>query len=129
MVHSASQGPVDRKGPVDREAGDHRQVSKHPALWSSTGTVWLVAGAVLAAVCLVPLVSIVVTGRAASAVATATSVLIVALYAAMVAVRLSSSRVPSRLQRMALCFLGIAGVALVGMIICVMIQWNAVAQV
>lgn len=120
MVHSTSQGPVDRA------AGDHSQVWKRPVLWSSTGTIWLVAGAVLAAVCLVPLISIVVTGRAGGAVALATGVLIVALYAAMVAVRLSSSQISRRLQRMALCFLGMAGVALIGMVICAVIQWNTV---
>lgn len=123
MVHSASQGSVDRPS-------DGRGRVRRPAvLRSSPETIWLIAGAVLGAVCLVPLISIVVTGRAAGAVATATIVLIVAVYAAMVAARLSSSRAPSRLRRMTVCFLSMAGVALVGMVACVMIQWSAVPQV
>jgi O-antigen/teichoic acid export membrane protein len=111
------------------EHADPTRVRSQPALNTSPGTIWLVIGAAFTVICLVPLVSIVATGRAAAAVATVTIVLMVALYAAMVAVRLSASPGPRRLQRMAICFLGSAAVALVGMIVCVMIQWGSPLRV
>lgn len=115
-------------GPVRSNAGaarDATRVRNQPALMTSSGTIWIVVGAVFAVICLIPLVGIVATGRASGAVAMATIVLMVALYAAMVAVRLSASPGPRRLQRMAICFLAMAAVTLIGMICCVLIQWGA----
>lgn len=113
----------------DEPHADPTRVRSQPSLNTSAGTIWLVVGGLFTAICLVPLVSIVATGRSAAAVAGVTIVLLVALYAAMVAVRLSASPGPRRLQRMAICFLGSAGVALVGMIVCVMIQWGSPLRV
>lgn len=103
---------------------DPTRMRNQSALRTSPGTIWLTVGGLFAAICAIPLVGIVATGRAAAAVATLTIVVVVALYAAMVAVRLSASPGPRRLRLMAYCFLGMAGTALLGMVICVLIQWS-----
>ncbi|HWS50951.1 MAG TPA: hypothetical protein VN241_08070 [Microbacterium sp.] len=106
-------------------ATDPARMRNQHALRTSPGTVWLTVGGVFAIICSIPLVGIVATGRSAAVVATLTIVLVVALYAAMVAVRLSSSPGPQRIRRMAYCFLGMAAVALIGMVICALIQWGS----
>lgn len=121
MVH----GPVRNSSGA---AGDPSRVRNQPALRTSSGAIWLIVGAVFVAICLIPLIGIVATGRQSGAVAMATIVLMIALYAAMVAVRLSASPGPRRLQRMAFCFLAMAALTLVGMIFCVLIQWGAPLQ-
>lgn len=108
-----------------RTRSDPTLVRNQPALQTSPGTIWLIVGGLFLAVCLVPLSGIALDGPPAGLVAIVTIVILVALYAAMVAVRLSSSPGPRRLRRMAFCFLGMAGVALIGMIVCVLIQWNS----
>lgn len=113
--------PRSRLGRV-RE--DPTLVRNQPALRTSSGTIWIIVGALFIAVCLIPLVGIVASGMPAAAVAIATIVLMSVLYAAMVAVRFSATPGPLRLQRMAACFLGVAAVALIGMIVCVMIEWS-----
>lgn len=103
---------------------DPTLVRSQPSLQTSSGTIWLLVAALFTAVCLVPLVAIVAAGMPAAAVAASTIVLMAALYAAMVAVRLSATPGPRRLRRMAVCFLCLAGVALLGMIVCVLLQWS-----
>ncbi|MEV4774601.1 hypothetical protein LTA6_003368 [Microbacterium sp. LTA6] len=117
------RGPVRSR--VGDSADDPSRVRNQPALRTSSGAIWLIVGAVFTAICLIPLVGIVATGRSAGMVAIATIVLMVALYAAMVTVRLAASPGPQRLQRMAFCFLSMAAVTLVGMIACVLLQWGA----
>jgi len=109
----------------DRARLDPTRVRNQPALQSSTGLIWLVVGAIFVVVCLVPFLGLAVMGRPAATAAVVAAVLTVAAYAAMVVVRLTVSPGPRRLQRMAICFIAMAAVALVGMIVCVLIQWSA----
>ncbi|WP_309102052.1 hypothetical protein [Microbacterium sp.] len=108
-----------------QSSADPTRVRNQPALRTSPGTIWLLVGGTFAVICLIPLIGIIATGRSAAVVASVTIVLVVALYAAMVAIRLSASPGPRRLRSMAYCFLGMAAIALIGMVICVLIQWSS----
>ena len=97
-----------------------------PALQSSTGQIWLVVGAIFVVVCLIPFLGLAVMGRSSGTIAAITAILIVVGYGAMVFVRFSMPPGQRRLLRMAICFIAVAAVALIGMIVCVMIQWSAI---
>jgi magnesium-transporting ATPase (P-type) len=108
---------------VPPERPDPTRVTSQPALRSSTGAVWIIVAAAFTAVCLIPLVAIVGAGGAASVVALVTATLLVIGLVAMVVVRLRARPGPPRLRPLAVCFLAMALVALIGMAVCVMIVW------
>lgn len=109
--------------PVPGSSSDPTRVMNQPALRTSSGTVWLIAASVFVAICLVPLIGIVLSGGAAATVALVASVLLVGLLAAMFVVRFTVHWGPYRLRRLAACMLAMAVVALIAMIVCVMIVW------
>ncbi|ALX66981.1 hypothetical protein [Microbacterium sp. XT11] len=111
-------------GPVPPDPPDPTRVSSQPALRTSSGAVWIIVASVFTAVCLIPLVLIAGSGGAASAVAWVTAALLVAGLVAMVVVRLRARPGPPRLRPLAVCFLAMALVALIGMTVCVMLVWS-----
>ncbi len=102
---------------------DPTLVTSQPALRSSSGAIWLVVAALFAVMSLVPLVAIAVDGGPAESVAIVTATLVVGLLLAMLVIRWTIREGPPRLHALAGCFLGMALIALIGMVICVMIVW------
>ncbi|MBT2494084.1 hypothetical protein J7E45_00535 [Microbacterium sp. ISL-59] len=98
-------------------------MTSQPALRSSSGAIWLVVAALFAVMSLVPLVAIAVDGGPAESVALVTATLVVGLLLAMLVIRWTMREGPPRLRALAGCFLGMALIALIGMVICVMIVW------
>ncbi|WP_091036456.1 hypothetical protein [Microbacterium oxydans] len=98
-------------------------MTSQPALRSSSGAIWLVVAALFAVMSLVPLVAIAVDGGPAESVAIVTATLVVGLLLAMLVIRWTIREGPPRLHALAGCFLGMALIALIGMVICVMIVW------
>lgn len=102
---------------------DPTLVTGQPALRSSSGAIWLVVAALFAVLSLVPLVAIAVDGGPAESVALVTATLVVGLLLAMLVIRWTVRDGPPRLRALAGCFLGMALIALIGMVVCVMIVW------
>ncbi|WP_309129379.1 hypothetical protein [Microbacterium sp.] len=97
-----------------------------PALRTSSGAVWLITATIFTAVCLVPLVAIIVTGGAAASVALIATVLLACLLTTMFIVRFTMTPGTRQLRWLAACMLSMAVVALIAMIVCVMIVWTSV---
>ncbi len=89
-----------------------------PALRTSSGAIWIVVGALFVAVSLVPLVLIAGTGGTSAVIAVTTIVVLVALLTALVVARITVRDQILRLRLLAGCLLTIAGVALIGMLLC-----------
>lgn len=100
-------------------------VTNQPALRSSSGTIWLVCSCVFVAVCLIPLVGIIVAGGAPAPVAVVAAALLVCLLAAVFAVRFAVASQRSRLRLLAACMLAMAVIALIGLMVCVSIVWSS----
>ncbi|MFD5214674.1 hypothetical protein [Microbacterium sp. NPDC058345] len=97
-----------------------------PALRTSSGAIWLITATVFTAVCLVPLIGIVITGGAAASVALIATVLLACLLTAMFIVRFTMTPGTRQLRWLAASMLSMAVVALIAMVICVMIVWASV---
>lgn len=110
-----------------RTQTDPTLMRNQPTLRTSSGTIWLVVGGLFVVVCLIPLGLIATTDGPAAPVAMITGLLVVLLYAALVAVRLSGLNPIQRLRVMAACLLAIALVALIGMMLCLFVQRLALA--
>lgn len=117
-------GRAARRRRTDHGSGlDPTLVTSQPALRSSSGAIWIIVGSLFAALSLVPLIAIVTNGGPAGSVALVTATLVVCSLVAMVVLRLTLRDGPPRLRAMAGCFLAMALIALLGMVICVMIVW------
>ncbi|WP_124895556.1 hypothetical protein [Microbacterium sp. Y-01] len=117
-------GRAARRRRADPGAGlDPTLVTSQPSLRSSSGTIWIIVASLFAAMSLVPLVGIIANGGAAASVALVTATLVVCALIAMVVLRFTLRDGPPRLRALAGCFLGMALVALLGMVVCVMIVW------
>lgn len=102
---------------------DPTMMKNQPALRTSSGTIWLVMGGLFAAVSLVPFGLLVFSDTSRSRVVALTAGLIViALYAAIVVVRVAVRPRVLRLRLMAACMLTMAAVALIGAWLCLMIE-------
>jgi len=112
--------------PVPGTRTDPTRVMNQPALRTSSGAIWLVAASVFTAVCLVPLVGIIVQGGSAASVALVATVLLACLLTAMFLVRFTMTPGSRQLRWLAVCMLSMAVVALVAMAVCVMIVWASV---
>lgn len=98
-------------------------MSEQPALTTSTGTVWLVVGACFALASLVPLCLLIFVSRGPSTpVAGATAVAVLVLYLAMLVTRFVSGPGRTRLRILAACMLTMAALALVGVLVCLVIE-------
>jgi hypothetical protein len=99
---------------AQRRSGDPLRVTAQPALTTSTGRRWLIWGAVLAAVSVGVLVALALARNPAGWVAVA---IVIALYLAMVVVRVVVAATRARLIVLA-CLMGaIAIVALVSIVV------------
>jgi len=98
-------------------------VTNQPALRTSSGAIWIIVATLFTAVSLVPLIAIVADGSAAVPVALATAGLLVCGLVAMMIVRFTALDGPPRLRALAGCFLGMALVTLIGLLVCVAIVW------
>lgn len=107
---------------------DPTKVISQPALQTSSGVIWLVSSSIFTAVCLVPLIGIVISGGRAAAVALVAVVLLLCLLAAMFLVRFQADPGPRRLKWLAACMLAMAVVALAAMIVCVAIVWGSAGR-
>lgn len=105
---------------------DPTLMRNQPALRTSSGTIWLIMGAALVVISLVPLTLIILAAGPATGAAMTTAALIVVVYAGMVVVRLTITASVPRLRLLAAGFLAIAAVALIGMLICVAIERGTV---
>lgn len=107
---------------------DPTKVTDQPALRTSSGAIWLVSSSIFTAVCLVPLIGIVVSDGTAATVALITAVLLLCLLAAMFIIRFQAEPGPRRLRWLAVCMLAMAVTALTAMSICVTIVWASVPR-
>lgn len=105
---------------------DPTLMRNQPALRTSSGTIWLIMGAALVVISLVPLTLIILAAGPATGAAMTTAALIVVVYAGMIVVRLTITASVPRLRLLAAGFLAIAAVALIGMLICVAIERGTV---
>lgn len=118
---------VDARWHGRQVRGDPTLMANQPALRSSEGTIWIVVAGLFALICLVPLgLLTVVDPRQSAPVAWITAILVVAAYAALLVTRWTVDHRERRLRLMAALMLAMAGVALIGMATCVMIEWSAV---
>jgi Flp pilus assembly protein TadB len=99
---------------------DPTKVTNQPSLTTSTGRIWLILGGIMAAIAVVLLWSLQQVNS--TGVAIVGIVVILLLYVAMVEVRLLVRGGRLRLALMAVCFGGIAAVALVCVLVIGMSQ-------
>ncbi|QTV80925.1 hypothetical protein [Microbacterium sp. NIBRBAC000506063] len=109
----------------ERRDLDPTLMRNQPSLRTASGTVWVIIGALFVLACLIPLALIVLTGGPAVVAAVITIAVVLILYATIVVVRFSVPAGTRRLRTMAICLLGIAVVALAGMLLCVAIVRQA----
>jgi hypothetical protein len=106
---------------------DPTRMVNQPALRSSDGTIWIVVAGLFVLVCLVPLSLLtVVEPRGSAPVAWVTAILVIALYAGLLASRKMVEERERRLRIMAVLMLAMAGVALLGLMVCAAMEWSAV---
>lgn len=107
-------------------SGDPTRMVNQPALRTSTGLIWLIIGAIFAACSLVPFVALILAeGRRSAGVATVVAALIVLLYLAMVVVRFVRRDRVTRLRTLAALMLTMAAIALIGGLLCVLIEYGS----
>lgn len=96
-------------------ATDPTRMANQPALQTSGGAIWIVVGAIFAAIAIGALVAIALTSSPATAtVSWSAAATVFVLFVVMVLVRLATRPGRRRLRWMAGCFLTMAFVALVG---------------
>lgn len=102
---------------------DPTKMANQPALQTSSGRIWLVVGGIFAVVSLVPFVFLIFAGSGRSTVvAIAVVVAMIVCFGIMVLARVVQRPGPRRLKLMATAMLTMAGIALVGMWICAVIE-------
>ena len=103
---------------------DPTRVRSQPALTTSTGRIWLIAGAAL---CFVALIVLAFLTSLDPRTATFGIVLVVALYVAMVVARILVAEPWARLAVMAVAMLAIAAVALTCVGLIASHEWESLA--
>lgn len=102
---------------------DPTRVLNQPALRTSSGTVWLVVGALFAALSLIPLGALALVRQGPSAsLATIISIAVIGLYLAMIVIRVSVRAQGIRLRVLMIVFLAMAATALFGVLGCVALE-------
>lgn len=95
-----------------------------PALQESSGTIWMVVGGLFLLAALVPLAALIFAGSGRSAgVAMVVSGLVIACYVVLLGARVVVTRRRVRLRTMAACMLTMAGVSLLGLVVCAILEW------
>lgn len=124
---NSGEGPVGAAHKAAHDGENRRpdptKMINQPALRESNGAIWIVMGGLFLAVSLIPYGALIFAGSGRSApVATTFAVIIIALYIALVATRFAVSKRKWRLRIMAGCMLSMAGLALIGMWLCSLIE-------
>lgn len=108
--------------PGGNETDDPTRVRNQPALTTSSGSIWIVLGAILTVVCVGVLLALVPLNPA---VAWIGLVLAALLFVALVVARFTTSAGRRRLVVMASCFAGIAAVTLICVVILSGTAWES----
>ena len=115
--------PGPGPNPGSEPALDPTKVLSQPALRRSSGTIWLVMGALFLLASLFSFGVVIAGGSGASTpLAVIGGAIAIALYGAMVLVRLIAGPGPKRLRLLAACMLTMALVSLVGVWVCAYIE-------
>lgn len=116
-------GPPEPEPASSRKRVDPTKMVNQPALQSSNGRVWMIMGGLFAAASMIPFGLLVFAGSGRSrGTALTAAVIVLVLYAALLTARFAISRRRTRLRVMAVCMLGMAAVALVGIWLCALIE-------
>ncbi|WP_181276185.1 hypothetical protein [Brevibacterium oceani] len=102
-----------------REPIESRRISDQPALRSSSGTIWIVAGGIFLIVVGSVLTAIIVTGSTAVPTAITTIVIAGVLYLILLIARFVFRPGRVRLWVMAGAMIGMAVASLIGLVLCV----------
>ncbi|WP_210604402.1 hypothetical protein [Brevibacterium oceani] len=102
-----------------REPIESRRISDQPALRSSSGTIWIVAGGIFLIVVGGVLTAIIVTGSTAVPTAITTIVIAGVLYLILLIARFVFRPGRVRLWVMAGAMIGMAVASLIGLVLCV----------
>ena len=102
-----------------REPLDSTRIGDQPALRSSTGTVWIVAGGVFLIVIAGVLTAIMSAGGPAVTYAITTIVVATALYLVLIIARFATRPGRGRLRVMAGTMIGMAVFSVIGLLLCV----------
>src|SRR5690606_22697238 len=102
---------------------DPTRMANQPALTTSSGTIWIVMGALFVLVSAYPLSALLVFERgAAFPMAVTTAAVIVAFYILILITRFAAPQGRRRLQLMAGFFIAMVALAIVGLLICAGMQ-------
>ncbi len=102
---------------------DPTKMINQPALQQSKGTIWVVMGGLFMLMSVIPFAALVFLGSGRSApLALTVGIVVIALYVAMLVVRFSVTRQKLRLRVLAICMLSMAGIALIGIWVCSLIE-------
>lgn len=101
---------------------DPTKMQNQPALQTSSGLIWVVMGGLFAALSLVPLILLIVAAGESRLVAIVTAALVALLYALLIVLRFAIPRGPRRLWWLAACMLTMAAIALIGVLVCALIE-------
>lgn len=101
---------------------DSTKMINQPALRSSSGLVWLIMGTLFAVAVLIPFTMLAFAGGPSRRIALGCAIAVVILYAGLIAVRLTVRRRVLWLRAMAVCFLTMAAVSVIGMWVCAMLE-------
>ncbi len=104
---------------------DPTKMVNQPALQTSSGVIWLVVGAIFAALSLIPLGFLIFAGGESKVVAIAIALAIIVCYGLIVVARVVHPQGPQRLKLMAAAMLTMAGIALIGIWVCAVIEGAA----
>lgn len=102
---------------------DPTRVLNQPALRTSNGAVWLVVGALFAALSLIPLGALALIRQGPSAsLATIIAIAVIGLYLIMVVIRFAVQRQVVRLRALMVVFLAMAATVLFGVLGCLALE-------
>jgi len=112
---------------LSQKQSDPTRMSNQPALTTSSGTIWIVVGALFVLVSAYPLSALLVfEPGVAFPVAVVTAVVIALSYALVVITRFVVPRGRRRLRVMAGFFIAMVALTVVGLLVCAAMQWAAV---
>lgn len=102
---------------------DPMKMINQPALQKSKGTIWIVMGGLFMLMSIIPFGALVFLGSGRSApLALIVGIVVIALYVAMLVVRFAVAAQKLRLRVLAICMLSMAGIALIGIWVCSLIE-------
>lgn len=112
-------------GRSDRRQVDPTRVTAQPALNTASGTSWVVVALLLAGACVFPLSALLAIDPGPSLpVAIAVAIVVGMLLMAVLVLRFAVPPGPRRLRAMAWCTGALAATALIGLFVCLVIEWR-----